>query len=32
VAYHAKVAALPSIKAYLEGPSRPEKVNGNGMG
>jgi hypothetical protein len=32
VAYHAKVAALPSIKAYLEGPLRLAQVNNNNLG
>lgn len=31
-AHHAKVAAVPGVKAYLEGPQRLEKVNNNGFG
>jgi hypothetical protein len=32
MAFHAKVAALPNIKSYLEGPKRPAAVNGNSLG
>jgi hypothetical protein len=32
VEYHAKIAAIPSIKAYLEGPLRLERVNNNNLG
>lgn len=32
VALHAKVGAIPEVKAYLESPLRPAAVNGNGLG
>jgi hypothetical protein len=32
VEYHARIAAIPSIKAYLEGPKRVSQVNGNKLG
>lgn len=30
--HYQRVGAVPGIKAYLEGPLRMEKVNGNGLG
>jgi hypothetical protein len=32
VEFHTKVAELPGIKAYLEGPLRLAKVNNNNLG
>lgn len=32
VALHGRVAALPNVKAYLEGPLRLQKVNNNNLG
>jgi glutathione S-transferase len=31
-AHHAKLAAVPGVKAYLESPLRLSKVNNNGLG
>ena len=32
VSHHDRIAAIPQIHAYLNGPKRCEKVNGNGLG
>jgi glutathione S-transferase len=32
LAYHARIAAVPEIKAYLAGPQRFPKINNNGLG